>query len=106
MPAPRLSLIASIVTLSLISATVPLAAADLAVQPGVRHAAAGPTCGPCGCLRVAYVYHRDVQSTYGTDFDPRNYDQTEPHYYLGGLHRYPRYFVDGVAVPPFSPDCR
>jgi hypothetical protein len=36
-----------------------------------------------------------LESTYGTAFDPRNDDQTEPHYYWGRVRAYPRYFVDG-----------
>jgi len=38
-----------------------------------------------------YVYHRDLRQTYGTHFDPRNYDETEPHYYFGPVRRYVRY---------------
>ena len=29
----------------------------------------------------------------GTGFDPRNFDTTEPHYYLGRMRAYPRYWV-------------
>jgi hypothetical protein len=61
-------------------------------------------CGPCGCLQVTYVYHRELLSTYGTGFDPRNYDTTQPHYYFSrSVHAYPRYFVDGVSVPDQCP---
>jgi hypothetical protein len=74
----------------------PAAAADLNVPPRVAGAYARPHCGPCGCWRVTYVYHRTLESTYGLGFDPRNYDQTEPHYYLGRVRAYPRYYVDGV----------
>jgi hypothetical protein len=73
-------------------------AADLSVPAAVGPAAGPPRCGPCGCLGVAYVYHRSLESTYGVDFDPRNYDQTVPHYYFGRVRAYPRYFVDGVPV--------
>ena len=78
-----------------------LEAADLQTPPrAVRPA----YCGPCGCLQVAYVYHRALLSTYGTGFDPRNYDATEPHYYFSRtMHAYPRYFVDGVPVPDQCP---
>ena len=38
-----------------------------------------------------YVYHRELRQTYGTQFDPRNYDETEPHYYFGPVRRYIRY---------------
>jgi hypothetical protein len=51
-------------------------------------------CGPCGCLRVSYVYHRDVRTTYGTGFDPRNFDQTQPYFYPGRMRAYPRYWVE------------
>jgi hypothetical protein len=73
-------------------------AADLSVPAAVGPAAGPPRCGPCGCLGVAYVYHRSLESTYGADFDPRNYDTTVPHYYFGRVRAYPRYFVDGVPV--------
>jgi hypothetical protein len=74
----------------------PLGAAELLAP--AQAAPAYRDCGPCGCLSVRYVYHRDMQSTYGLRFDPRNYDQTEPHFYFGRMHAYPRYFVDGVPV--------
>jgi hypothetical protein len=73
-----------------------LGAAELLAP--AQAARAYPDCGPCGCMSVAYVHHRDMQSTYGLGFDPRNYDQTEPHFYFGRMHAYPRYFVDGVPV--------
>jgi len=56
-------------------------------------------CDPCGCLAVAYAYHRELRSTYGLGFDPRNYDATQPHYYFGRIRAYPRYFVEGAAAP-------
>ena len=72
-------------------------AADLQTPPTAMRPA---YCGPCGCLQVTYVYHPALLSTYGTNFDPRNYDTTQPHYYLSrSVHAYPRYFVDGVPVP-------
>jgi hypothetical protein len=77
----------------------PLKAADLSIPPRVASTGLPPHCGPCGCLRVTYVYHRSLESTYGLNFDPRNYDQTEPHYYFGRLRAYPRYFVDGGPGP-------
>lgn len=52
-------------------------------------------CGPCGCLGVTYVYHRVLESTYGLNFDPRNYDTSEPHFYWGRMRAWPRYFVEG-----------
>jgi hypothetical protein len=76
-----------------------LGAAELQTPPPSVRAATARDCGPCGCLSVTYVYHRELRSTYGLDFDPRNYDQTEPHYYFGGMRAYPRYFVDGQPIP-------
>jgi hypothetical protein len=71
-------------------------AADLGVAP---QAVAPASCPPCGCLTVSYVYHPELRSTYGTGFDPRNFDGTQPYYYFGPVRAYPRYFVDGVPVP-------
>jgi hypothetical protein len=63
-----------------------------------RHVrAAGPAeiyCGCCGCLGVTFDYHRELRSTYGLKFDPRNFDQTEPYYYFGRVRAYPRYWID------------
>jgi hypothetical protein len=50
-------------------------------------------CGCCGCMNVFYDYHRELRSTYGTHLDPRNYDQTEPHYYFGKVRAYPHYWT-------------
>ncbi len=55
-------------------------------------------CGACGCLNVRYVHHRELRSTYGVGFDPRNFDQTEPHYYFGPVQAYPRYWVGADPV--------
>lgn len=75
----------------------PLGAAELPVPSGLAR------CGPCGCLGVAYVYHRELRSTYGLGFDPRNYDTTQPHYYFGPVRAWPRYFVEGGPVPVNCP---
>jgi hypothetical protein len=40
-----------------------------------------------------------LSSTYGLDFDPRNFDQTEPYFYLGKVRTYPQYWVDGQCPP-------
>jgi hypothetical protein len=64
----------------------------------VRHQHAAAWYGACGCLHVSYVYHRELRTTYGTGFDPRNFDQTEPHYYFGPVRAYPRYWVDAEPV--------
>jgi hypothetical protein len=69
-------------------------AADLPILAPARYAARW--CGPCGCLHRAYVYHRELRTTYGIGFDPRNYDMTEPHYYYGPVRAYPRYWVSAV----------
>jgi hypothetical protein len=77
-----------------------LGAAELEVPPQAVAPARGADCGPCGCLSVTYVHHRELRATYGLGFDPRNYDTTQPHYYLGPERAYPRYFVDGVETGP------
>jgi hypothetical protein len=83
----------------LLTSPAQLRAAELAV-PGPGAYVSPADCGPCGCLTVKYVYHRVVETTYGAGFDPRNFDTTEPHFYLGAVHRFPRYFVNGVPVGP------
>ena len=55
-------------------------------------------CGCCGCLHVTYDYHRELRSTYGSHFDPRNFDQTEPHYYFGRVRTYPQYWTDRGGI--------
>jgi hypothetical protein len=57
------------------------------------------SCGCCGCLHESYVRHRELRTTYGIRFDPRNYDTQEPHYYFGPVRTYPRYWVS--AGPPY-----
>jgi len=86
-----------IVSAIIVASPCSLGAAELLAP--AQAARVYPNCGPCGCLSVAYVHHRDMQSTYGLGFDPRNYDQTEPRFYFGRMHAYPRYFVDGVPAP-------
>jgi hypothetical protein len=101
MPMPaRLALMLLLPTASIItSVALPVSAADFSVGPTryARQDRATPSCGPCGCLHERRVYHRELRSTYGTGFDPRNFDQTEPRYYLGALRAYPRYWVDAVS---------
>lgn len=96
--------------MKLVTAVVPVAAAlCVLIAPSLPSAAelplptneprvAAEDCGPCGCLQATYVHHPELRSTYGLNFDPRNYDTTEPHFYLGPVRAYPRYFVDGVPV--------
>jgi hypothetical protein len=64
----------------------------------VRHQHTAAWYGPCGCLHVSYVFHRELRSTYGLSFDPRNFDQTEPYYHFGRLRAYPRYWVEAEPV--------
>jgi hypothetical protein len=64
----------------------------------VRHQHTAAWYGPCGCPHVSYVFHRELRSTYGLSFDPRNFDQTEPYYHFGRLRAYPRYWVDAEPV--------
>jgi hypothetical protein len=68
----------------------------LPAAPHVRHHYAAICRGPCGCLHVSYVYHKELRSTYGLSFDPRNFDQTQPSYHFGPRRAYPRYWVDPV----------
>jgi hypothetical protein len=76
-----------------------LSATELRMPSGINYGVGAPVyCGPCGCLRVAYAYHPELRSTYGAGFDPRNYDTTEPHYYLGRVRAYPQYYIDGLAA--------
>ena len=65
-----------------------------------RYRPPGLNCGCCGCLGVAYDYHRELRSTYGSHFDPRNYDQTVPHYYFGRMRAYPHYWSDLWGYEP------
>jgi hypothetical protein len=55
-------------------------------------------CGPCGCLQVTYESHPEIQSTYGTGYDPRNFDTTQPYFYVSRPRPFPRYSVDGVPI--------
>jgi hypothetical protein len=93
-------LAATILALAGMLPSAPGHAADLSVPGGAAQApAAAPAdCGPCGCLQVSYDYHRELRSTYGTGFDPRNYDETQPHYYFGSNRAWPRYSVYGVGT--------
>lgn len=90
-----------LVTLSGLAAVLlagPSKAADLPVRESAGPVIAPADCGPCGCLQVTYDYHRDLRSTYGIGFDPRNFDQTQPHYYFGPNRAWPRYYADGVGT--------
>lgn len=79
-----------------LASLAPAVAADLPVaRRGVAE------CGPCGCLRVDFDYHRELRSTYGTGFDPRNYDETQPHYYFGPIRAYPRYSLEDCPNGPY-----
>jgi hypothetical protein len=85
-----------------LASSSPVVAAELGVRTHVAHPRVRTLyCGPCGCPGVTYVYHRVIESTYGLDFDPRNYDTTEPHFYLGRMRAWPRYFVEGE--PGYGP---
>jgi hypothetical protein len=82
----------------------PVGAAELGARTHVVHPDVRTVyCGPCGCLGAKYVYHRELRSTYGLNFDPRNYDTTQPHYYFGPMRAWPRYFVEGWPGPGALP---
>lgn len=87
-------LIAAIV---LVAPDRPLGAAELSA-PTRAYVRTLARCRPCGCLRVFHAYHRELRSTYGLGFDPRNYDTTQPYYYLGRMRAYPRYLVDKAGL--------
>jgi hypothetical protein len=93
----KLSAFAAVVALGGLLMPQPVVGAELS-QPKRAHARvhrpAGIYCGCCGCLGVTFDYHRELRSTYGTQFDPRNFDQTEPYYYFGRVRAYPRFWVD------------
>ncbi len=88
--------VGAVTTAGVLAAPVSAVAAEL-LPPAVAHVRQQHTAawyGPCGCLHVSYVFHRELRSTYGLSFDPRNFDQTEPYYHFGALRAYPRYWVD------------
>jgi hypothetical protein len=86
-----------------LSSLTPLGAAELRLPSGLARPERLVHCGSCGCLGLAYVYHRELRSTYGLSFDPRNYDTTQPHYYFGPVRAWPRYFVEAGPVPVECP---
>ena len=75
----------------------PIYAAELQLPPPA-HVRQVAECGPCGCVNVTYDYHRELRSTYGVSFDPRNFDQTQPYYYFGPVRAYPRFWCDANAI--------
>lgn len=88
----------SVVAVLVLASLGPLGAAELPIPTKGGYVSTPPNCGTCGCLTVRYVYHRELRSTYGASFDPRNYDTTEPQFYLGRVRAYPQYFADDVQV--------
>ena len=96
-----LTLVLEAIAIASVSA-VPVSAVAAELLPPVaghvRYHHAAAWYGPCGCLHITYVFHRELRSTYGLSFDPRNFDQTEPHYYFGPLRAYPRYWVEAEPV--------
>jgi hypothetical protein len=96
----RLALMLSALASALAWAPGLAVAADLSMpRAEAAEASAEPPCGPCGCLTVTYVRHRELRSTYGAGFDPRNFDTAEPQFYFGPMKEYPRYYVDGAPIP-------
>ena|ERR1700722_8061444 len=91
-------------------ATAPAWTSALAADLSIHRRAAEPhrhyveTYGDCRCGPPwgVTVYHRDLRATYGAGFDPRNYDQTEPHFYFGPVHRYVRYYPAGPFPGAYS----
>jgi hypothetical protein len=89
--ASLLSGLTAIVTLGLASSST-ASAAEIFLPERVAQANAVPDCR-CPINRT-FVYHRELRATYGTGFDPRNYDEAEPHFYFGPVRRYARYWGD------------
>ena len=91
---------------AIVTAAFTLAAPDTAgaadQQPptwkGAPYHAGLSHCSCCGCLRVTKEYHRELKSTYGLGFDPRNFDQTEPKFRLGRVRAYPHYWIDRTGA--------
>jgi hypothetical protein len=83
------AILLSILALTGFAADSPATAAELSTLPRIRYASPWCYC----CLHVSYVRHRELRTTYGIGFDPRNYDTTQPHYYYGPMRTYPRYWV-------------
>lgn len=98
-PIISLLVVAAIGATAATSLPIPATAAEL-LSPKIfrAHHHHVHWCNPCGCLRVRYLYHRELRSTYGSGFDPRNFDQTEPYYYFGRVRAYPQYWVDAGPV--------
>jgi hypothetical protein len=93
----------AVVVLGIVTQPTPIKAADRNLPRQARadhYRPADPYCGCCGCLRVSYDYHRELLSTYGTKFDPRNFDQTEPYYYFGRVRAYPQFWIDRGGNAP------
>jgi hypothetical protein len=97
-PMSRTALLVAVTAATLAAWTGLAKAADL---PARVAPAAEAQCGPCGCLRVTYATHRELRSTYGAGFDPRNFDESTPYFYFGAMRRYPRYSVDGAIGPGY-----
>jgi hypothetical protein len=102
MSTPMMSaLLAGMVACAVVPAVPVSAIAAELLPPAVayaRHHHATPWCGTCGCLHVSYVSHRELRSTYGLSFDPRNFDQTQPYYFFGPVRAYPRYWCDAETL--------
>jgi hypothetical protein len=95
---PKIALMLGLmIMVGLPAASTGASAAELQIPPAdqARHYREAEACGPCGCLRVSWDYHRVMEQTYGSGFDPRNFDTTEPYFYLGRVKAYPRYWCDG-----------
>lgn len=68
-------------------------AAELQLPRSVVHERQAAACDdPCGCLHARFEYHRELLSTYGTGFDPRNFDTTQPYFYFGRVRAYPQFW--------------
>lgn len=67
-------------------------ASELRVAKSAVHSRVYKYEDACGCFHWTLVRHRERLYTYGWGFDPRSYDMTEPHFYLGRMRTYVRYW--------------
>ena len=102
MSKPMISaLVVGLAVAACVTSPTSTAAAELTLSAPisqVRHVHVPSRCGPCGCLHVSYVYHRELRPTYGTGFDPRNFDETQPHYHYGPVRAHARYWVEAEPI--------
>jgi hypothetical protein len=80
----KLALTLALVVRAMGAMTTIAAAADpTALQKVANHKARSQwRCVACGCIREGR--RSELQSTYGLNYDPRNFDTTEPYFFYNG----------------------